>query len=84
MANLRDPVSWFLVAREGPACAGMAAAKPLRAEDGAGAVIPGGCFLGYLFVVPDRWGQGIGAALLDAVVAEARRRQCWRVQLWTA
>ena len=24
-------------------------------EDGAGAVIPGGLFLGYLYVVPTRW-----------------------------
>jgi GNAT superfamily N-acetyltransferase len=61
----------------------MSSAKALRGEDGAGPVIPGGCFLGYLFVVPERWGEGIGGALLDAVLAEARRRQYSRIHLWT-
>jgi GNAT superfamily N-acetyltransferase len=82
-AHLRDAGSWFLLATDGPAVVGMASAKALRGEDGAGPVIPGGCFLGYLFVVPERWGEGIGGALLDAVLAEARRRQYSRIHLWT-
>jgi GNAT superfamily N-acetyltransferase len=82
-ARLRDPVSWFLVAQEGPALLGMASAEPLREGDGAGPVIPGGCFLNLLFVVPERWGEGIGGALLDAVLAEATRRRCGRIHLWT-
>jgi GNAT superfamily N-acetyltransferase len=81
--HLHDPASWFLLANEGPAVVGMASADVLRAQDGAGPVIPGGCFLSYLFVVPERWGEGIGGAILDAVLAEAKRRQYSRIHLWT-
>src|SRR5258707_15601985 len=59
-AHLREPASWFLLAFDGPALVGMISAQPLRANDGAGAVISGGCFLSYLYVAPDRWGAGIG------------------------
>jgi GNAT superfamily N-acetyltransferase len=61
----------------------MASAEPLRNEDGAGPAIPGGCFLNSLFVVPERWGEGIGGTILDAVLAEARRRHYSRIHLWT-
>lgn len=82
-AHLRDPASWFLVAHEGPALAGMVSAEPLRGEDGAGPATPGGCFLTNLFVVPERWGEGIGGMLMDAALAEASRRNYSRVHLWT-
>jgi len=81
--RLRDPASWFLLANDGPALVGMASAEPLRADDGAGPVIPGACFLGLVFVVPERWGQGIGGIILDAVLAEAKRRRCSRIYLRT-
>ena len=61
----------------------MASAEALRGEEGAGPVVPGGCFLNLLFVAPERWGEGIGGAILDAVLAEARRRHCSRIHLWT-
>ncbi|HYZ79348.1 MAG TPA: GNAT family N-acetyltransferase [Gaiellaceae bacterium] len=81
--QLRDPGSWFVLANDGSVVVGMASAEALRSDDGAGPVIPGGCFLNLLFVVPERWGQGIGGAILDAVLAEARRRQYSRIHLWT-
>jgi GNAT superfamily N-acetyltransferase len=81
--HLRDPAAWLLVANKGAAVVAMASAEPLRADDGAGAVVPGGCFLSYLFVAPERWGEGIGGAILDAVLAEAKRRQYMRIHLWT-
>jgi GNAT superfamily N-acetyltransferase len=81
--HLRDPASWFLVADEGSALVGMASAEALRGEDGAGPAIPGGCFLSYLFIVPERWGEGIGGLILDAVLAEAKRRHYSRIHLWT-
>jgi GNAT superfamily N-acetyltransferase len=62
---------------------GMASAEAQRGEDGAGPVIPGGCFLNLLFVVPERWGEGIGGLILDAVLAEAKRRHYSRIRLWT-
>jgi GNAT superfamily N-acetyltransferase len=82
-AHLRDPASWFLVAKEGPVLVGMASAEALRSEGGAGPVTPGGCFLNFLFVAPERWGEGIGGVVLDAVLAEAKRRHYSRIHLWT-
>ena len=82
-AHLADPASWFLVAEERSSLVAMASAAPLWGESGAGSVTPGGCFLGYLFVAPERWGEGIGGAVLDAVIAEAKRRHYSRIHLWT-
>ncbi len=82
-ANLSDPAAWFMLAYEGPALVGMAFVEPLKAEHGASSEIPGGCFLNYLFVVPERWGEGIGGILLDAVLVEAKRRQYASIHLWT-
>jgi GNAT superfamily N-acetyltransferase len=48
-----------------------------------GPVIPGGWFLSYLLVVPERWGKGIGGAILDVVLVEAKRRDGSRMHLWT-
>lgn len=61
----------------------MASARALREQDGEGPVTPGGCFLGFLYVIPEQWGRGIGGALLDAVLAEATRRHQPRIQLLT-
>jgi GNAT superfamily N-acetyltransferase len=61
----------------------MACAEPLRGEGGAGAAISGGCFLNLLFVLPERWGEGIGGAILDAALAEGKRRNYSRIHLWT-
>jgi RimJ/RimL family protein N-acetyltransferase len=82
-AHLRDPASWFLIANDGPMYVGMASAGALRSDNGAGPVIPGGCFLNSLFVVPERWGEGIGGVILDALLAETERRQYSRIHLWT-
>ncbi len=82
-ARVRDPASWFVLANDGPAVVAMACVAALRGEDGAGPVIPGGCFLGLLFVVPERWGEGIGGVILDAVLTEAKRRHYSRIHLWT-
>ena len=37
----------------------------------------------FLFVAPDRWEEGFGGELVDAVLAEARSRGYGRAQLWT-
>jgi RimJ/RimL family protein N-acetyltransferase len=73
------PLLWKL----GTQMVAMASARALREQDGKGPVIPGGCFLGFLYVVPERWGRGIGGAVLDAVLAEAERRHQPRVHLVT-
>lgn len=82
-ARLRDPGTWLLMAAEGPDAVAMASARALRDQDGSGPVIPGACFLGFLYVVPERWGRGIGGAVLDAVLAEAERRRQPQVYLLT-
>src|SRR6266498_780536 len=40
-------------------------------------------FLSLIYVLPERWGTGIGGMLLDAVIDEAKRRGCHRIFLWT-
>src|SRR5438067_809980 len=81
--RLRDPASWFLLAFDDSTPVAMAAVQPLRGQDGAGPVVAGGCFLDSLFVIPERWDEGIGGAVLDAVLDEAKRRCCSRIRLWT-
>jgi GNAT superfamily N-acetyltransferase len=82
-ANLRDAASWFLVGRDGGAVVGMALVLRFRAERGAGPVVPGKSFLDLIYVLPDRWGEGIGGTILDAVIDEAARRGSTRIYLWT-
>lgn len=82
-ASLRNPACWFLVASDGPNCIAMASAMPAREDAGAGPLIPGACYLDLIYVLPERWGEGIGGKVLDAVLDEARRRGYSRVQLWT-
>jgi len=53
------------------------------ALDGAGPPIVGLWFISLVFVVPDRWGEGIGGRTVDAVLAEARSSGYDRAQLWT-
>lgn len=64
-------------------CVGMALAVQGLSDYGAGPPLPGVCYLSMVFVAPDRWGEGIGRSLLDAVLAEAAARDYQLVQLWT-
>jgi GNAT superfamily N-acetyltransferase len=82
-ANLRDPDSWFLVAHEGGQAVAMALVLPFRGDRGAGPLVPGASFLDLIYVLPDRWGHGIGKALLDGVIDEATRRGSRQIYLWT-
>ncbi len=81
--SLRDPETWFLLAKDAGVPVGVASAKPSRSNDGAGPLIPGTCFLDLVFVVPERWGEGIGGRLLDAVIREARVHDYSTIHLWT-
>lgn len=82
-ANLRDPSSWFLVGEDETGVIAMALVLPFRADRGAGPVIPATAFLDLIYVVPQRWGEGVGGCVLDAVAGEAMRRGTPRVYLWT-
>jgi GNAT superfamily N-acetyltransferase len=81
--SLRNPVTWCLIANDAREPVGMALAMPARENAGAGPVIPGACYLDLIYVLPDRWGEGIGGVLLDGVLDEARRRGYSQVQLST-
>lgn len=81
--KLQEPDGWFLVAEHGDVCVAMAAVVPLLAEDGQGPPVAGASFLSLLFVVPERWGEGIGGAMLDAVLDETGRRGVGEIRLWT-
>jgi GNAT superfamily N-acetyltransferase len=52
-------------------------------DDGAGPPIPGLCHISAVFVAPERWGEGIGRALVNAILSRARKRGYERSQLWT-
>ena len=82
-ASLHDPATWFLVGRDGGDAVAMAHLLPFRADGGTGEVIPGTAFLNLIYVLPERWGKGIGGRLLDAVIAEAARRGSHCIALWT-
>jgi GNAT superfamily N-acetyltransferase len=82
-ATLAAPQTWMFVAVDGSIVIGFAAAMPSREELGAGPLVPGLCYLDLVFVAPERWGEGVGAMLLDTVIAEARGRGFSRIHLLT-
>ena len=81
--RLADPEGWFFLAEDEDEAVGIVAVVPLLGDDDAKDPIPGGWFVSLLFVVPERWGEGIGAALLDAAMEEATRRGGTEIRLWT-
>jgi GNAT superfamily N-acetyltransferase len=82
-ATLAEPQTWFFIALDDDTPIGMATAMPSRDNDGDGELVPGLCYLDLIFVVPERWGDGIGALLLDTVIADARGRGFTRIHLLT-
>ena len=82
-ANLRDPSSWFVIAHDAAEAVAMASVLPFRSDDGAGPPVPHTVFLDLIYVLPERWGEGIGGVVLDAVIDEAKRRGMRRIHLWT-
>jgi GNAT superfamily N-acetyltransferase len=78
-----DTAAWFLIGRDRSEAVAMALVHPFRADGGSGDVIVGAWFLSLIYVLPDRWGTGIGGMLLDAVIDEAKRRGGHHMYLWT-
>lgn len=81
--EIENPESWLLLAEDAGVPIAMATAVPSRQDHGAGELVPGLCYLGFLFVIPNRWGEGIGVLLLDAMLTEALNRGFARMHLWT-
>ncbi|WP_344618827.1 GNAT family N-acetyltransferase [Dactylosporangium salmoneum] len=77
-AKLRAPDAVVVVAFDGAGTVAMGLAEPGRADDGAGAPIPGYGHVSMVFVRPDAWGRGHGAPVLAAL------HEPWpRTTLWT-
>jgi 8-oxo-dGTP pyrophosphatase MutT (NUDIX family)/GNAT superfamily N-acetyltransferase len=61
-----------------------AVALPARADDGRSDVnVPGLVHISSVVTAPERWGDGLAAMSLRAVVSQARRRGFARCQLWS-
>ena len=82
-AHVQNPTTILFVADDSEHVVGMAVGMQGLAADGAGPPIEGLCHIGAVFVAPDRWGEGLGGELVDAVLSEARSRGYDRAQLWT-
>ncbi len=81
--NLRKQDAFLLLTHEGGELVGMSVGLQALADDGAGPPIRGRCHISMVFVAPDRWGVGIGGAVVDAALSEARDRGYDAAQLWT-
>ena len=78
-----DPGAFLFVAEDAGEVVGMALGEQALSDDGAGPPVPGLCHVSMVFVAPERWGEGIGGRLVDALLEEARSRGYRRAQLWT-
>ncbi len=78
-----DPGAFPFVAEDAGGIVGIALGEQALSDDGAGPPVPGLCHVSMVFVAPERWGEGIGGRLVDALLAEARFRGYDGAQLWT-
>lgn len=81
--SMGKPDVMLLIAEDAGVCVGMGLAMQSRADGGSGPPEPGVCFISMIFVAPDRWGEGIGGRLVDAVLAEAESQGFVTARLWT-
>jgi GNAT superfamily N-acetyltransferase len=82
-ARLKDGAAWNAVAEAGDEIVGCVSFTDARTEEGRGDDIPGLAHLSRMFVLPERWGHGIGGRLLTRGVDEMRRRGYEEAQLFT-
>lgn len=80
---VENPTAFLFVADGTDGIVGMAVGMQGLDDDGAGPPVQGLCHIGAVFVAPERWGDGLGGELVDAVLSEARSRGYDRAQLWT-
>jgi ribosomal protein S18 acetylase RimI-like enzyme len=81
--HVDDPEAVLFVADDAGEVVGMALGEQALSDDGSGPPVDGLCYVSMVFVAPDRWGEGLGGRLVDALLEEVRRRGYERAQLWT-
>lgn len=81
--HVENSSAFLLVAEMAGGISGMAVGMQGLADDGAGPPVEGLCHIGAVFVAPERWGEGLGGGLVDAVLGEAGSLGYTRAQLWT-
>lgn len=81
--KLQEPTAMPYVAAGDAGIVGMALLEPNRAEDGAGAVVPGALHISMIFVDPPSQRQGVGSRLLRYAIDSARASGVSSVSLWT-
>lgn len=81
--KLRAPDALALLARVAGQPVGMALAAPERSDGGRGAVVPGAGHVDMVFVLPSRWGKGVGTALMGEMCRRARSRGWTQLSVWT-
>ena len=72
-----------VVVREGSNVVAMALAEPGRSDDGAGEITPGHGHVSMVFVALERWGRGIGGALMTGLHQHATAWGWTTTTLWT-
>lgn len=82
--RLADPASFALLVEENGDLVAMALVLQALAQDGASPdPLPGLAHVSMVAVRPDRWGQRLGALVLELAQLDARKRGFIRAQLWT-
>jgi GNAT superfamily N-acetyltransferase len=82
--RLADRASLGVLVEESGELVAMAIVLQALDQDGASSEpLPGLAHVSMVAVRPDRWGQGLGAVVLELAQLEARKRGYLRAQLWT-
>lgn len=74
---------WGTVAEDGGDVVGFGAFEPAREQPRLGALVPGLAHVWAVFTAESHWGTGVATELLDALVAEMRRRGLRAARLMT-
>lgn len=82
--RLADPAGFALLVEQDGEPVAMALVLQALAQDGASQdPLPGLAHVSMVAVRPDRWGQGLGAHIMDLAQLDAGKRGFTRAQLWT-
>jgi ribosomal protein S18 acetylase RimI-like enzyme len=82
-AHVDNPEAVLFVADAAGEVVGMALGEQALSDDGRGPPVEGLCHVSMVFVASERWGEGLGGRLVDALLEEMRKRGFRGAQLWT-